>query len=296
MNRLISLLVLYICLGVSCFLASSLTWAKEPENSDKIIAKAGQYVLTAEIFKRKVNTLSPKYQKMIRHNPQFRQSLIDRWVQISLLSQEARAHKLDGDKAVAEKIDESVNTILAQEFVSRYVLDKITVTDKQTSDYYTEHKAEFEDPEMIQARHILIKVPTEAMPDDWIAAESRIYEIKKLLDKVDDFSTVAKSFSEDPGSKYKGGELGFFSRGQMVPEFEKAAFALQTGEVSEPVKTIFGYHIIKVEERKKVKTKALQEVKEKIKNKLTEEKQEEAINKLLLELENKYGVTVNPYP
>lgn len=293
MKRL-SLVVLSICLVVVCLLASSMAWANKSAKNDKIVAKAGKQVLTTEALNQRVNSLPPEYQKMIRQNPQFKQNLIDRWVQISLLSQEARARKLDRDKAMAEKINELVNTVLAQEFVTKYVFDKIKVTDKEITNYYSEHKAEFEEPEMVKARHILVKVSSEAKPDDWGAAETRIREIKKRLDGGEDFATVAQASSEDPGSKDKGGELGFFPRGQMVPEFEKAAFALRTGEVSEPIKTAFGYHIIKAEDRKEAKTKAFDEVKEEVKNRLIETKQEEAMGRLFLELKNKYGVTINP--
>ncbi|MEW6326118.1 MAG: peptidylprolyl isomerase [Thermodesulfobacteriota bacterium] len=293
MKRL-SLVVLSVCLGVVYILISSLAWADKSAKNDKIVAKVGKQVLTAEALGQRVNSLPPEYQKMIRQNPQFRQSLIDRWVQISLLSQEARARKLDRDRAIAEKINELVDTVLAQEFVTKYVFDKIKVTDKEINNYYSEHKTEFEDPEMVKARHILAKVPAEAKPDDWVAAETRIRGIKKRLDGGEDFAAVAQDSSEDPGSKDKGGDLGFFPRGQMVPEFEKAAFALKTGEVSEPIKTAFGYHIIKVEDRKEAKTKAFEEVEEEVKNRLIETKQEEAMGKLFLELKNKYGVTINP--
>jgi peptidyl-prolyl cis-trans isomerase C len=295
MKRL-RLVVLSICLGVVCLLllVSSLTWADKSAKNDKIVAKAGKQVLTVEALDQRVNSLPPEYQKMIRQNPQFKQNLIDRWVQISLLSQEARARKLDRNKALAEKINELVDTVLAQEFVTKYVFDKIKVTDKEIANYYSEHKAEFEEPEMVKARHILVRVSSEAKPDDWGAAETRIREIKKRLDGGEDFAAVAQASSEDPGSKDKGGELGFFPRGQMVPEFEKAAFALRTGEVSEPVKTAFGYHIIKAEDRKEAKTKVFDEVKEEVKNRLIETKQEEAMGKLFLELKNKYGVTITP--
>ncbi len=147
---------------------------------------------------------------------------------------------------------------------------------------------------MVKARHILIKVQPDAKPEDWKGAEKRALDAKARIDKGEDFQSVAKEVSEDPGSKEKGGDLGFFPRGQMVPEFEEAAFSLGVGRVSGLVKSNFGYHIIRVEEKKEGKTKTLEEVKAKIKGKLTEERQEKGISELLADLRKKYDVVVSP--
>lgn len=116
---------------------------------------------------------------------------------------------------------------------------------KRAKEYFEMNRGQFDKDEQIKARHILIKTDP-AKPESDKAALEKVQELKASL-KTTPFETVAKKESEDLGSKDKGGDLGFFSRGRMVPEFEKAAFALTAGEVSEPIKTEFGYHLIKVE-------------------------------------------------
>lgn len=261
---------------------------------NKIIAKVGTYTLTREGLDQRIEALPPQYRQMINQKPEFKQNLIDRWVQIALLAQEARARRMDKDKSVLEKIDEVINTLLAQEYVMRNVVGKINVTDKDVSEYYASHKSEFENPEMVRARHILIKVAHDAKPEQWQEAEKKALDTKKRIDGGEDFAATAKSVSEDPGSKEKGGDLGFFPRGQMVPEFEQAAFSLNSGAISEPVKSKFGYHIIKVEEKRESTLRPLEEVSASIKNSLTEKKQEEGITQLLNDLRKKYNVVVNP--
>ena len=100
----------------------------------------------------------------------------------------------------------------------------------------------------MKARHILLRLDADADAEAEAAVLQRIAEIQKLLADGADFATLAETYSEDPGSAANGGDLGFFSKGMMVPEFEAAAFALEPGSVSEPVKTQFGYHLIKVDE------------------------------------------------
>ncbi|MFH1146478.1 MAG: peptidylprolyl isomerase [Pseudomonadota bacterium] len=267
---------------------------KDTQEKNKIIAKVGTYTLTGDMLDKRIEALPPQYKQMIAQKPEFKKNLIDRWVQVSLLAQEARARGMDKDKSVLEKIDEVMNTLLAQEFVMRNVIEKIEITDKEISEYYDGHKSEFENPEMVKARHILIKVAHDATPEQWQEAEKKALDTKKRLDGGEDFAAVAKSVSDDPGSKEKGGDLGFFPRGQMVPEFENAAFSLNIGVICEPVKSKFGYHIIRVEEKREPKTKLIEEVSAGIKNSLTETKQQEDIDRLISDLTKKYGVTVDP--
>ena len=121
-------------------------------------------------------------------------------------------------------------------------------TNKQkVKEYFDLHKNEFNKDPQIKARHILIKAAKgDKKAED--AAKLKISEIQAEV-KSHDFATLAKKYSDDPGSKEKGGDLGWFGRGRMVPEFEKAAFDLAEGQVSAPVQSPFGFHIIKLERR-----------------------------------------------
>ncbi|HTL71777.1 MAG TPA: peptidylprolyl isomerase [bacterium] len=127
----------------------------------------------------------------------------------------------------------------------------ITVTDDQAKAFYAKHSADFEQPELAHVRHILLMTldPTTREPLATNAVTAKRKQIDDLLKQVrsgGDFAALAGKYSEDPGSKEKGGELPEFSRGQMVPEFESAAFALTNNQVSDVVTTMYGFHIIKM--------------------------------------------------
>ncbi len=144
----------------------------------------------------------------------------------------------------------------------------LSVPDAQISSYYTSHQQEFAAPEEVRVRHILIQPKTKDATG-WDAALAKAKEVRAKALKGD-FAALAKEYSEDPGSKDKGGELDWFPRGRMVKEFENAAFGLKPGEISEPVKSQFGYHIIQAEERRPPSVRPLAEVRDVIREKLLE--------------------------
>jgi peptidyl-prolyl cis-trans isomerase D len=138
------------------------------------------------------------------------------------------------------------------------------VSDSDVLAYYNAHQADYQVKDQVRARHILISVPQGADAKTDAVAKAKAEGILKQLRAGGDFAALAKANSDDPGSKDSGGELGFFTKGRMVPEFEKAAFALQPGQISDLVKTSFGYHIIQVEEKQTAHTKPLSEVRAQI--------------------------------
>ena len=141
-----------------------------------------------------------------------------------------------------------------QEAVAKVTLKRelnIVVTDEDAREFYYKHLADFKQPETAHVRHILLLTINPAtsspLPASTVSAKhNQIYELLSQIRGGADFATLAGQYSEDPGSKDKGGELADFSRGQMVPEFESAAFSLTDGQVSDVITTKFGYHIIKM--------------------------------------------------
>jgi parvulin-like peptidyl-prolyl isomerase len=165
-------------------------------------------------------------------------------------SQEAFERQL---KAVGMTVDELRGKV-TQEATATATLTRelgINVTDAEVKQYYDTHPADFEQPEALKVQHILLLTinPTTRAPlsDDQIKAKrQQIDDILKKAKAGEDFSKLATQYSEDPGSKDKGGELPPFSHGDMVPEFEAAAFAMNTNTISDVVTTAYGYHIIKL--------------------------------------------------
>lgn len=148
--------------------------------------------------------------------------------------------------------------------------NRVAVTDGEIESYYQEHKDDFKEPEEVCASHILVKVKAspeaEGHPDEEARkiAEGLLAQVKA----GGDFKALAKKSSEDKGSATGGGDLGCFGRGHMVPAFENAAFNMKTGEVSELVRTDFGYHVIKIDSRREENLPALSQVKDRIRQTL----------------------------
>jgi peptidyl-prolyl cis-trans isomerase D len=132
--------------------------------------------------------------------------------------------------------------------------------EKEVADEYTANSYVYQQPEKVRARHILVKVAKDAPQAKKDEARAKIEALKKQLDGGKDFAELAKEASEDEGSKAAGGDLGLQPREGWVPEFSAAAFALKAGEVSAPVESQFGFHLIKVEEKKAAETKPLEQV------------------------------------
>ena len=148
--------------------------------------------------------------------------------------------------------------------ISKAMEDKAFMT--RVEDEFKARKNQFDQAEQVKAQHILIKT----VPGDVISEKAALEKIQslKIQSEKSDFGTLAEKNSDDPGSKIKKGDLGFFGRGQMVPEFEKVAFELKPGQVSEPVKTQFGYHLIKVNDKKAAKTADLNDHKNELASQL----------------------------
>lgn len=144
---------------------------------------------------------------------------------------------------------------------------------------YEDNLNQYAKPEQVKARHILIRADN-SKPGADEAAKAKVATVQKRLEK-EDFAKVAKEVSEDPGSKDKGGDLGYFSKGRMVPEFEAAVFKQEIGKVAAPIKTDFGYHLILVEDRKPAMTPTLEQVQDQIATQLVGQTKIDSVQKRL---------------
>lgn len=149
------------------------------------------------------------------------------------------------------------------------------VTPQEIEQYYQEHQKNYQVPEEVKVRHILIAVPHGASAEVDAAAKKKAEGLLAQLKAGANFAALAKKYSDDPGSKAQGGQLGFIQRGATVPAFEKAAFALKPGQLSGVVKTQFGYHIILCEAKQEAHTKPLKEVQGEILATLTRNKEQQ---------------------
>jgi len=157
-----------------------------------------------------------------------------------------------------------------QRFIDKQFVQKITVSDKESKAYYDSRPDLFKQPEQVRASHILIKVDPGADESQKVEARKKMDKIQEKVQKGEDFTALAKEFSEGPSSA-RGGDLGYFGRGQMVKPFEEVAFTLRSGELSDIVETQFGYHLIKVMDKKPEMTIAYENIKIRLEQHLKQE-------------------------
>ncbi|NLW39521.1 MAG: foldase [Tissierellia bacterium] len=174
--------------------------------------------------------------------------------------------------------DDLMDDIEKNLYLKKLLEPRIPITEEEMKEYFEENKDSLGQEEEVKARHILVE------------SEETALEVKKKLDEGEDFGELAKEYSTDTSNSQQGGDLGFFGKGKMVKEFEDAAFSLEIGEISEPVKTEFGYHIIKVEDRKEAEEADFEKSKDEIKDMIFQERFQEAYDTWLQEKLEEYEI------
>ncbi len=178
-------------------------------------------------------------------------------LQESYGGEEAFAAALEQNQVSMDKIREDIEIYLLAE---KMIGASIDVSEEEMKTYFEENKESFDQKEQVKASHILVE------------DEATAKKVKEELDNGKDFAELAKEYSTDSSNAANGGDLGYFGKGEMAEEFEKTAFALKAGAISEPVKTEFGYHIIKLADKKAEKAAEFEEHKEEIKELLFDQK------------------------
>ncbi|MDY6854175.1 MAG: peptidylprolyl isomerase [Thermodesulfobacteriota bacterium] len=187
--------------------------------------------------------------------------------------------------------DRLKKSMAIKKLVDQLFTQKVNITETEIKSYYEKQPQLFKKPEMIHASHILIKVDPKADEAKKSEARTKIEEIQQRLKKGEDFSALAKELSQCP-SNAKGGSLNYFSRGQMVKPFEEAAFSLKPGGISDVVETRFGYHLIKVVDKKAETTITFKDAKDRIEKHLKNTKVQDQVKKYVDTLKNNAKIEV----
>lgn len=266
----------YITLFVILPLAVLAGCGREPSFEDKALVTIADKSITIKDFKNKLSKLPKHYQVVAEKN---KKNLLDDMIVESLFLEDAVRKGLDKDKEIKDILVEARKKIIIAKFVKTEVDDKVKVSEDEMKAFYEEHKDEFKTPEMWRASHILV------------ASEGEAKDVVAELSKGSLFEDIARAKSIDATSS-RGGDVGYFRKGQVVPEFENTCTSLSVGQTSAIVHTQFGYHIIKLTDKKNEAFEPYESAKPKIENALKLKKRDELFDKLVVSLKEKYRVRV----
>jgi EpsD family peptidyl-prolyl cis-trans isomerase len=250
------------------------------EQKGPFLAKVGTSQITQADFNREFQSL-PDYARQMFQGAAGKEKFLDEIVKKEVLYQEAIKKGMDKNPDFIRKVEDFKKLTLISELLEKEIMSKAKMTDQEIREYYDKHKQDFATTNQIRVSHILVKTEEEAN------------KVLERLKKGEKFEAVAKKESVDRESGQKGGDLGYFSRGQQVPDFVRAAAALKVGEIGKPVKSEDGYHIVVMTDKKMGPVIEFERVKDMISQKLSGEKQKEAFDKYLAELKKNYPVEIN---
>lgn len=242
--------------------------------SKEVLATVAGREITQEEFEAFLASV-PKEQQAYINNPKFREHCLEQLTSLHMFAQMGEDLKLDETEDFKKAYENAKRDILAQ-MAMRETLKDVAITDDEIKTFYEENQQQFVKSETVSAKHILTD------------SEEKCKDILAAIQKGEKtFEDAAKEFSTCP-SKERGGDLGEFGRGQMVKEFEDAAFAAEIGEIVGPVQTQFGYHLLKVEKKNAASVISFDQIKENLRTNLLQQKQGLAYNKKVVELKEKY--------
>lgn len=259
-------------------------WAQPSLPMEDVLAKVGDTEITRNMLDNIIATI-PEDNRVPFLTPDGRKKILDEVVSFVLFSQAAKAEGIDKEPAVHTRLDHVQREYLAREYFRRHAALLPQVSEEELKAFYDGHLSEFKPPEEIKARHILVKT------------EAQANKILERLKSGSDFAELAKKFSIDPAAE-KGGKLELIDgrewlpRGSFEKSFEHALFKIPKGQVGGPIKTQFGWHVLKVDDRREPETPAFVQVRSMIKNRLQEQKNAEIHKKLTDEAMKKIPVVV----
>ena len=253
--------------------------AEPAKKEGQVLAEVNGMTITSGDFKKELDNLPP-YLKPMAETPEGKKELLDTMVVRELILEQAKKDGVDSSKEVAAKLEDLKKRVIVEAFLKKKVEEQAQISDAELQKFYDENKDKFKTGDQVRAAHILVKTEKEAQ------------DILAQLKAGGNFEELAKQKSMDSAAAAKGGDLGWFGKGSMVPEFEKSAFALKEGELSGVIKTKFGYHILKKTGKRGAGIRPFDEVKDQIKAALLPNKQQEVFQKLKEDIKKGAKITI----
>lgn len=247
-------------------------------NNSKVLATVNGKEITQDIVMQFLNELGPQTAMQFQ-SPEGMKKVVEELINQEVLYLDAMEQKLNEEEAFKKELDKVQEGLIKQYAVNKLLSD-VKVEEEEVKKFYEDNKAQYTKPESAVASHILVET------------EEKAKEVLKEIEGGMSFEDAAKKYSTCP-SKEEGGNLGEFSRGKMIPEFEEAAFAMEVDTISEPVKSQFGYHIIKLVDKNEASLSSFEEAKEQVSQQLLGMKQQEVYVNKTSELRKNYEVENN---
>ena len=238
------------------------------KHSGTVLARFGGSKITGPEFKEKMQNLPKEIKNVARYH---QKDFLEEMVNERYLYQEAMRRNIQNEPEVKQLLEAARRKIVIAKLIQEEIDKKISLGPDDATNFYESHKEEFMTPLLLRAAHILVKTEAESN------------EIKSQLDAGADFEQLARAKSLDT-TGIRGGDLGFFQKGQMIPEFEEAAFKMKKGEVSGVIKTPFGYHIIKLTDRAEPAQRDFRQVKNLVEKQLLNDKRSKLFNEFMKKL------------
>ncbi|HLF86086.1 MAG TPA: peptidyl-prolyl cis-trans isomerase [Nitrospiria bacterium] len=246
----------------------------------KVVAQINGREIRDDEFKMRFSRLTPAL-KSKYSDEKGKREFLEEIIKRELLLQEARKAGIEKDQVLLYKIEEMRERLILNEFLQREVEGKLVTTDKELEDYYNLHKEEFKSPDEAKISHILVKNEEDAKA------------VIKRLRKGSDFAKMAREISIDMATKDSGGEMGVIQKGKFHPQLDSVIFSANEGDVSDPVKTERGYHIIKVQKKIPGLPLSFNDAKNILSQRYQIEKRSKVFEDLFTRLKSKANITIS---
>jgi peptidyl-prolyl cis-trans isomerase C len=255
----------------------------KPDPSSKALAVINGKEITASEFDLRWSQV-PEFARKTYAGTDGRRKFLDELITRELLLQEAKKRGIDRDRTFQERLERIKERNMLDGLIREEVDARVTVTPDEIKAFYDANRGNFTAPDELRAGHILVRTEAEAT------------EIRKSILEGESFAGAARRVSLDAATRHKGGDLGVIKKGQTVPEFERALFTLKVGEISQPVPTQFGYHLVKLTDRTPGGPLSFEEAKDQVKEQVQIEKKRKRFDELVASLRAKAKLRVADVP